>query len=290
MTMAVDTDRVAVVTGASSGIGKEAAKALAARGWHVIAVGRNPGRSAAAEAEISASAGGPVNMIVGDLALMADAARIAREIEGLTDRVHVLINNAGGIASRRVITDEGYEQNFAGNHLGPFLLTNRLLPLLLRAAATGRKGIVRILNTSSEASESPRELPWDDLQMLENFHPGLAYCHAKLANMLFTQGLASRLAEDGIVAHAVHPGTVDTNFASHADEGTQAYIRSLDLISPAEGADTLIWLATAEEGGATSGGYYCERKPRAPNPLANDSSVVERLWKESERLVARSGA
>jgi NAD(P)-dependent dehydrogenase (short-subunit alcohol dehydrogenase family) len=287
--MTANSQRVAVVTGASSGIGKETAKALAAQGWRVIAIGRDPGRSAVALEEIHAAAdGGQVDMIRADLALMADAARAAREIANLTDRIDVLVNNAGGMAKCQVITPEGYEANFASNHLGPFLLTIRLLPLLRRAAASAPAGSVRIINTSSDASEMIDGLNWNDLQLLDTFNPGLSYCRGKLANVLFARGLASRLAGDGIVAHAMHPGTVDSNFITHADERTQAHIRTLKALSPEQGADTLVWLATAEEPGKSSGGYFYQRKPRTPNPLAADAAYVDRLWKESEKLVARA--
>src|SRR5579871_1675446 len=152
--MATVRQRVAVITGASSGIGKETAKALAAQGWRVITIGRDPERCAAAEKEIrAASSTGKVDMIRADLALMADAARAAREVAALTDRVDVLVNNAGGMAKCRVITPEGYEANFASNHLGPFLLTARLTPLLRRAAADAPRGSVRVINSSSDASE-----------------------------------------------------------------------------------------------------------------------------------------
>jgi NAD(P)-dependent dehydrogenase (short-subunit alcohol dehydrogenase family) len=283
------TLRVAVVTGASSGIGKETAKALAAQGWRVIAVGRDPQRTAAAATEIRASArGSSVDVIRADLALLADAARAARQITALTDRVDVLVNNAGGMAKQQVITPEGNEENFAGNHLGPFLLTLRLLPLLRRAAADAPRGSVRIINTSSDASEMIKGLDWNDLQMLHQFTSGAAYCRGKLANVLFARGLARRLAADGIVAHAVHPGTIDSNFITHAEESTQAYIRTLKMLTPAQGADTLIWLATAAEPGQSSGGYYYQRQPRTPNPLVDDAAYVDRLWEESEKLVAQA--
>ncbi|TAL00399.1 MAG: SDR family NAD(P)-dependent oxidoreductase [Rhodospirillaceae bacterium] len=288
--MAAGTQRVAVVTGASSGIGKETAKALAAQGWRIIAIGRDPGRCAAAEKEIrAASTTGKVDMIRADLALMADTARVAREIAAITDRIDVLVNNAGGITKHQVITSEGYEENFASNHLGPFLLTTRLLPLLRRAATGAPHGSVRIINTSSDASEYAKALDWNDLQMLENFNAGAAYCRGKLANVLFARGLADRLANDGIVAYSVHPGPVDTNFITYADESTQAHIRRLALLTPAQGADTLIWLATTKEAEQSNGGYFFERKPRKANPLIDDVACVERLWAESEKLVARAG-
>lgn len=288
--MAAQAEQVAVVTGASSGIGLSAAKALAAQGWRVIAVGRDPQRSAAAAAELQGAASGPApTMLRADLSLMAEAARAAREIEGLTDRVDLLLNNAGGMAKAKVITAEGFEQNFAGNHLGPFLLTTRLLPLLRRAAAGAPKGAVRIINTSSDASEMIPGLDLDDLQGLASYHPGLAYCRGKLANVLFARALAGRLAADGVVAHAVHPGTVESNFISHADEQAQAHMRTLTMMSSDQAADALLWLALAEEPGRTSGGYFHQRQPHAPNPQADDPAAVERLWVESEKLIAQAG-
>ncbi len=281
-----EKSRVAVITGASSGIGKQVAMALARQGWQIIGTGRNPERMAVAEADIrAASSGAPVKMIRADLSLLAEAARLAKDIAGITDRVDLLVNNAGGMTSKLVITEEGLEQNFAGNHLGPFLLTCHLLPLLRSAAAVTVPGMVRILFTSSDASEMIPAINLDDLQNLENFNPGLAYCTGKLANVLFARGLAARLAGEGIVTHVVHPGAVESNFYAHAPADTQARLQDLPKFTEEEGADTLIWLATGAEGGASSGGYWYQRKPREPNPVANDTSVVERFWSESEKLV-----
>ena len=281
---------VAVVTGASSGIGKETAKALAAQGWRVIGIGRDVQRSAAAQAEINAvSRSGEVVFLRADLSLMADAARVAKEIAEHTDRVDILVNNAGGMAKTQVITAEGFDENFASNHLGPFLLTARLLPLLRHAAQSAPKGSVRILNTSSDASEMVPGLPWDDLQLLKNFDSGRSYCDVKLANVMFARGLAKRLAADGIIAHAMHPGFVDSNFINNAPESSKAHMLTLKGLTPAEGADTLVWLATSVEGGQSSGGYFHQRKPRPPNPFAEDDAAVERLWRESDELIATAG-
>jgi NAD(P)-dependent dehydrogenase (short-subunit alcohol dehydrogenase family) len=287
----VDTQRVAVVTGASSGIGKATAMALAAQGWWVIGIGRDPERSLAAEAEIrAASSNGKVNMIRADLALLAEAARAAVDVAKLTERIDVLVNNAGGMAKQKVITSEGLEANFVSNHLGPFLLTTRLLPLLRHAALDAPEGSVRVLSTASDASEMIPGLDWNDLQGLESFHPGLAYCRAKLANVLFTRGLAKRVEADKIVAHAMHPGAVDSNFFMHADEQSQATMLSYDRLTPEQGADTLIWLATADEPGMSTGGYFYQRKPRAPHASVEDDASVERLWYESEQLITVRGS
>lgn len=288
--MPVNRERVAVVTGASSGLGRATAVALAAAGWRIIALGRNWQRSAEAEEAIRAAGGGAsVHMIVANLALMADVRRAAGEIEKLTDHVDVLVNNAGGMAREKVVTAEGLEENFAGNHLGPFLLTNLLLPLLRLAAADAPPGSVRIINTSSDASEMIGGLPWDDLQVRDNFTPGAAYCNSKLANVMFARALAQRLAGDGIVAHAVHPGTIESNFISHVGESTRAYMETLAMISPEEAAEALVWLVTAEAAGESSGQYFHGREQVAPNPMVEDDAAVERLWDESEKLVGLTG-
>jgi NAD(P)-dependent dehydrogenase (short-subunit alcohol dehydrogenase family) len=290
--MAQQNERhVAVVTGASSGIGKAAAKALAAQGWHVIAQGRDPDRTAVAAAEIRAAAatGAKVDMIRGDLSLLSDTARMAKEIESLTGKVHALLNNAGGVRSELVITPEGNEATFAGNHLGHFLLTNRLLPLLRGAAAGSKPGTVRILSVTSNGHEGCAGLDWDDLQQTRAWQTGKSYCLAKLCNILFTRELAKRLAADGIVANAMHPGVVTSNFVNHADPRMKGYIQTLESFSPEVGADTLVWLATAPEAANVSGGYFHKRQALTPSAAALDDNAAARLWEHSAALVARAG-
>lgn len=282
--------RVAVITGASSGIGKETAKTLLQQGWRVIGVGRDPERCAAAEAEIRQQLpDAPFELLRADLALMADTARAANDIIARTHRIDVLLNNAGGMAKEQVMTSEGNEATFAGNHLGHFLLTTRLLPLLQATAATLPRGAVRIVNVSSLANESCKGLDWDDLQMINNFNAAAAYCRVKFANILFTRELAKRFAGDGIVAHAMHPGVVSSNFITHTDEATQHFIRTQrkDVsVTPEVGADTLIWLATAAEPANSTGNYFYQRTESAVNPAALDDAAAARLWDESNKLVA----
>lgn len=283
--------RVAVVTGASSGIGKATAKALAAQGWHVIAHGRDAGRSADAKAEIEAVAakGGKVDFVRADLSLLSDTARMADEIAGMVDRVDVLLNNAGGVRDKLTITAEGNDASFAGNHLGHFLLTDRLLPLLRRAAKDRKPGEVRIVNVSSRGHFLCQAIDWDDLQLKNNWNAGAAYGLAKVSNILFTRELAKRLGDEGIVSHAMHPGAVATNFGAAGTPEFQAHKDRTDTITPEEGADTLIWLATAEEPGHTNGLYFHQRQPADTTPLAQDDAVAERLWQESEVLVTKAG-
>jgi NAD(P)-dependent dehydrogenase (short-subunit alcohol dehydrogenase family) len=284
--------RIAVITGASSGIGKAAAQALAQQGWRVIGLGRDLARTQAATAEIRAAApNAQVDMIRADLSLMKEAARAAREIATITDRIDVLLNNAGGVNKEKVITAEGLEATFASNHLGHFVLTTHVLPLLRAAAGTATPGATRIVNVSSSGHERSPGLDWSDLQTMHNFTTGGAYCNVKLANILFTRALAKRLAPNGIVAHAMHPGIVDSNFASHADAFMQNYMTSLKNVSltPDQAADTLVWLATATEPGQTTAGYYHKRALVAASAAAQDDAAAERLWSESEALISQTG-
>ena len=280
-------ERVAVVTGASSGIGLETARALVGQGFRLIGIGRDPERCRRAQSELSdAVADSDVAVLRADLSRMAEVEQVAEEIAKRTDRIDVLVNNAGGMGNRLVVTSEGLDENFAANHLGPFLLTERLLPLLRRATHDAPAGSVRIVMTSSDASEYVPELPWEDLQMLGGYDPGRAYCHGKLANVMFARGLASRFGGEGIVALSVHPGPVDTNFASYTPESVQAHMKTLDLLTPEQGADSVIWAVTSSEAGRENGRYVFERSIRKPNPLVEDEASVDRLWAESERLVA----
>jgi NAD(P)-dependent dehydrogenase (short-subunit alcohol dehydrogenase family) len=276
-----DRRRIAVVTGASSGIGKGAAKALVKAGWRVIGTGRDPGRMAAATAEI-----GEIEMLPADLSLIAGARKLAADIAARTDRIDLLINNAGGMTDRLVMTSEGLEANYASNHLGPMVLTEQLLPLLRKAAEGAPAGAVRVLMTASDTSEMIPAIDLDDLQNLKNFDPGMVYCAGKLANVLFAKGLAARLAGSGITVHSMAPGPVATNFYSYASEQTREHVKDLPMISEDEGADTLVWLVTAEQAGRESGGYWEKRAPKKPNPLADDKALVERFWQESEKLIA----
>lgn len=280
--------KVAVVTGASSGMGKEAARTLLQQGWKVIGVGRNRERCAAAQAELSSLRGGDFTMIRADISLLSETARAAAEIAALTPVIDALINNAGGVYAERAITAEGIEATFASNHLAPFLLTQKLLPQLRTAAESGGPGSARVIAVTSTGHEHCPGIEWDDLNFEENFVGGAAYCHAKLANLLFIRALAKHVEGTGIVAHAMHPGVVASNFVSHCDPAMRAYMESIAdrATKPEDAAATLVWLASADEPGRSSGGYFFEQQPAQPSTAAQDDAAADRLWRVSEALVA----
>jgi NAD(P)-dependent dehydrogenase (short-subunit alcohol dehydrogenase family) len=278
------------VTGASSGIGKEAAILLASMGWKVIVHGRDAGRLEGAISDMAAAApDASVQGVQADLCLLSDADRMVREIEGLADRIDLLIANAGGVRAAREVTPEGNEVTFAGNHLGHFLVTTRLLPLLQAAARNLPPGNVRIINVSSRGHAGCQKIDWNDLQGLGNWSSVGAYAVAKLANVLFAKSLAQRLAGDGIVAHALHPGVVASNFASHGTPELQAHMANADCVTPREAAEALVWLATDPEPGKVTGLYWSDSRIADPSPLAQDMAAAERLWRESEALLAMAG-
>jgi len=278
--------KVAVVTGASSGIGLVVARELARQGWRVIVHGRDPYRTKAALAEVNRAAlRSQATSVLADLSVMSEVRRAANEIASLTGRIDLLVNNAGAINRKRRVTSEGYEATFAGNHLGPFLLTRTLMPLLRVAVLTSDEA--RVINTASRAHRMVRDLAWNDLQLEKGYRPWRAYAQSKLANILFTRELAARELENGIRVSAVHPGVVDTNFPATGGLITKAswLLMKPFTNTPEQGADTILWLAT---GGALNqtGGYYERRRPAPMTKAAMSAERARRLWKVSEELTA----
>jgi NAD(P)-dependent dehydrogenase (short-subunit alcohol dehydrogenase family) len=269
--------KIAVVTGASAGVGKAACRQLLDLGWRVIGVGRDPTRCAEVEAELAHT---EFTMLRADLASLAETSRVANEIAALVPRINALLNNAGGVRPAQLFTTEGHDETFAANHLAPFLLTQKLLPLMVRGA--------RVIAVSSTGHEHCPGMNWDDLGFRTGWASGAAYCQAKLANILFTRELARRGAAQGVIAHAMHPGVVNSNFSSHCEPGMKAYMESImdRSVTPEYAAETLVFLASADVPGQSSGGYWHDKAEALPSAAAQDDAAAERLWTISERLVA----
>ena len=226
-----------------------------------------------------------VQVVPLDLADLASVRGCARTIERSWDRLDVLVNNAGGMWSERVTTAQGLERTFGVNHLGHFYLTNLLLDRLLASAPA------RVVNVASFAHhQAVRGMRWDDLQTERRYTAMKAYAQSKLANILFTRGLARRVDPARVTANAVHPGSVRSRFGMDGDlRGVvglgNRFIRAFEL-SAAAGARTSIFLATDPSVADVTGGYWVRRRPGHMSGAARDDAAVERLWDESERLLA----
>ena len=276
--------QVCVVTGATSGIGKAAAAALARQGAEVIVVGRDPGRAEATAAAIQADGAPPPKVEIADLARLDQVRALAGRLNQTLDRIDVLINNAGLVLNERQVTPDGYEHVFAVNHLAPFLLTNLLRPKLTGSAPA------RVITVSSDAHTAAR-LDLDDPNLEHDWSSWRSYSNSKLANILFTRELARRLDGTGVTANCLHPGVVRTGFGRDARPLMRVGITIARpfMLSPERGADTIVYLASSPDVAGKTGGYYVKRQLREPSAAARDDDMARRLWEISERLTGLAG-
>jgi NAD(P)-dependent dehydrogenase (short-subunit alcohol dehydrogenase family) len=264
------TGRVYVITGSSSGVGLAAAEAIARRGGAVILVGRDAGRLQAAVQRVREAAGGRAPWAIqADFARFDDVHLLADQLRSRLRSIDVLANNAGALVGRGTSTVDGFETTLQTNHLSPFLLT-----LLLRDQLRGG----RIVNTTSDAHRSGGLDPAQLRLPPHGYGTWRAYGASKQANILFTIEATRRWPE--ILSTSFHPGVVRSHFGA----GTIARVFfkvNPFLLSPAQGADTLVWLATAPPQELVRGGYYVKRKLRTPAPAAADPALAARLWEAS---------
>ncbi len=276
-----------LITGASSGIGLVAATELAAAGAHVVMMVRSRARGEAAQEAIAGHVRtASTELLVADLSDLASVRRAARDFLGKHDRLDVLIANAGAIYPERTLTVDGNEATFQVNHLAHFLLCRMLEPAL--AAATS----ARVVTVSSDAHRAAlRGIRFDDLTFERGWSSFGAYAHSKLANIMFCYEHAGQLAGAGISSNVMHPGLVRTGFGSR---GYGSFGRLIGWLSPAiagtakDGADTLVWLASADAVRDVSGVYYHRRRPHRSSGVSLDVEAQKRLWDVSERLTEPS--
>lgn len=275
-------NKICVVTGATSGIGKETAKALAAEGAHVVIVGRNKKKCAATVKSIkSATAGAIVDHLCADLSDLKQVNDLARVLKGKYPRIDVLVNNAGGYYKTRLESVDGHELTFALNYLSPVLLTTSLIDML-KESEQGR-----IINVSSIAHFKGK-IDLEDLQSKNDFVGFKAYAQSKLALTIFTHRLAEQLKNTSITVNSLHPGLVATNFGKN-NGLLKFYIKRLiqrHEISPLEGSKTLIYLATSPDVARVTGGYFDQEKQLKASDDSYDEQLGEQLWKITETLTA----
>jgi retinol dehydrogenase 12 len=286
--------KVIVITGATSGIGQVAADALAAMGGRIVQIARDRVRGEAAMARLQASSPGVRHVIhYADLSRLSEMKRVASDIAASEPRIDVLINNAGAMFGFRQLTEDGFERTFALNHLAYFVLTGALRERLLASAPA------RVINTSSDAHQAGT-LDLDDLQSERAYRSGLwewarfggagyrVYARSKLCNILFTRELARQLAGTGVTANSFHPGFVATRFGDQSGGLLSLGIRvgKRFALSPEQGAETLVYLASSPDVANITGEYFVRCRPATPTHAAQDDDVARRLWQETEKLAA----
>lgn len=279
--------KTCVVTGATSGIGAAAAHALAGMGARVVVAGRDPVRTQSTVDAIRAATGnGAVEPAVADLSSLAEVRRLAAELKERCPRIDVLANNAGAYIARRQITLDGFERTWALNVLAPFLLTSLLLDRLEASAPA------RVINTSSAAHERARLEP----EELEGHPRGAgfrAYGRSKLALNLVTAEFARRVAPAAVTVNAYHPGFVASHFGWNNGAVYRGAIHFLARTfgrTSEEGADTLVYLASAPEVSGTSGRYFYERKEVRASPLSYDAALARAVWDVCVRETGLTGS
>ena len=272
--------RVCIVTGASSGIGKATAFGLAQLGATVALVCRNRERAEAACTEIRAATGNDaVDFVLADLSSQAEIRRLAQDLLDCYPQIHVLVNNAGVVNTKRSTTVDGIETVFAVNHLAYFLLTHLLLERLTAS------GSARIVNVASHAHRWGK-LDFDDLQNERRYRGMQVYGQSKLCNILFTRELARRIAGSGVTVNCVHPGGVATGLGYNNGWWAVLIAKALRPFfrTPEQGADTVLYLATSPELEAVNSKYFYDRREGQPSPAAQDDAAAKRLWQISAEL------
>lgn len=286
MTWNID-DKHVLITGGTSGIGRATATELARKGAKVTITSRTLATAKAVSAELTAETQTEVEAAQLDLSSLDAVRSFAASYAASHNRLDVLINNAGTMAGKRQTTVDGFEWTFATNHLGPFLLTNLLTPLLIQSAPA------RVVNVSSGAHQSAKAgLDFDDLQMTSGYSSSKAYATSKLANILFTIELDRRTRPKGVTATALHPGVVATNFGKGPESprwmGLAMTLLKPVLATPEKGAATSVHLATAQPEEIGSAIYWAASKPKEPSSAGSDAEAARRLWDISADLAGMS--
>jgi NAD(P)-dependent dehydrogenase (short-subunit alcohol dehydrogenase family) len=270
------TSKTIVITGASDGIGAAAARELRQSGANIVVVGRSQSKTEAVAAELDA------DHFVVDFADLAQTRALADKL-GSYPRIDVLLNNAGCMGTKIHMTPDGYEHTYQVNFLSPFLLTTRLMDVLVESRAT-------VVNTTSSSHRLVFRATVDDLENTARRRPGIAYALSKLAIILFTRELHRRYHSSGLSVAAVHPGYVNSNFGDASGSRSLAFMKKYlpterFTATSEQGAEQLIWLASTKPGvDWAPGKYYSGHKIARTNRLVKNPRLAAELW---ERTLAR---
>jgi NAD(P)-dependent dehydrogenase (short-subunit alcohol dehydrogenase family) len=271
-------DKTVVITGATSGIGEVAADRLAQKGARIVFVARDHARGQETLKHLRAIAGHDNHAVhYADLARLAEMKRVAKAIADSEPEIDVLINNAGALFNSRQVTEDGLEKTFALNHMSYFVVTNLLLDKLKPGA--------RIVSTASDAHKGAK-LNFNDLQSEKNYSGFGVYGRSKLMNILFTRELAKRLAGSGVTANCLHPGFVATRFGDASGGILSWGVRAAKnfALTPEQGAETIMYLASSPDVEGRSGGYYYKSALATPSSEAQNDADAKRLWEASARI------
>jgi NAD(P)-dependent dehydrogenase (short-subunit alcohol dehydrogenase family) len=274
-------DKIVLITGATSGIGKATALELAEKGATVVIFARNKIKGENTIKEIADKSGNKkLDLLIGDLSSLESVRMASEEFRKKYQRLDVLVNNAGIFINYRKTTSEGFEYTFGVNHLSHFLLTSLLLDILKSSAPS------RIINLSSEAQHNA-QIDFNDLMSEEKFSGFKAYGQSKLANILFTYELSRRLEGTGVTVNAVHPGVVNTHFGSDSKGVIKVMLALFKpfLRSPRKGAETSVYLCKSPEVEGVTGKYFADCHEIRSNEESYDPEIARRLWEISVKLV-----
>jgi len=278
------SDKVCLVTGGNSGIGKSVAFGLAKMGATVVVVSRNKEKGQTAITDIMEKSGNKnVELMQADMSSQDSIHQLADEFKARHEKLHLLINNAGVYLTKRTESEDGLESTFAINHLGPFLLTSLLLDILKASSPS------RIVNVTSDAHKGAN-IHFDDLQGEKRFSGWQAYGQSKLAMILFTHELAKRLEGTGVTVNSAHPGVVRTNFAKNNGGLVMLGFRFLGIffISPESSAKRILYVATSPDLEGVTGKYFTKMHETRSSPESYDDDSARRLWLVSEQLAKLS--
>jgi len=286
---AILTGKTVVITGANTGIGKLTALDMSRRGAKVVMLCRDMKKAETAADEIRQETKGEVMIHSLDLASLESVREVAEQLGNSVEKIDILINNAGIMACPEMRTKEGFEMQFGTNHLGHFLLTNLIMPLIKKAAPGAR-----IVNVSSLA-HTQGQMNWDDINFEKTpYNPIKAYGQSKLANVLFTKELARKGEGSGVHAYALHPGVIKTELGRHIKDAYGCIVQGIFRLSgpliktPEAGSRTSIYCAVEESIADHNGRYYSDCKEKEPASQALKPEDASRLWAISEELTGMS--